>query len=506
MIDRNGGSPIEGVEGVASQGESNSPTHSSQTLVVDGASPKEMAPKDIARVPPHNLDAERMLLGSILQDGELTGGEKMGLVLPVIKRTDFYRGVHGRLYDVLKSLYDRGEPIDPVIVFEECRRLGIQDEIGGVDYLVSLYESVASPSNAEEYARIVRDKSLQRALIITTDDIRHKAYTGGARGDELLELAEARIFELGKRTEVDRLQSINDLVMEAMADIDRGGVDPNTIRSGFIDFDNMTGGLRPGELIIVAGRPSMGKSTFALNVALNAAMRPREQGRRRVAIFSLEMSAKNVAQNMLSAFSEVPGRFVREGRFLTPTHRSKLQEAAEALHGADIFIDDSSQLTPTGLRAKARRLKSKPGLDLIVVDYLQLMSGDSGTGNSENRQQEVSYISRTLKGIARELEVPVIALSQLNRAAENREGNRPKLSDLRESGAIEQDADVIALLFRKDYYLQKAGKADDEVAAAAGIAEVILAKQRNGPTGVVKLVFKRDCLRFMNLLNQPIPD
>jgi replicative DNA helicase len=378
----------------------------------------------IERLPPHDLEAEMAVLASILLDAEV-----MGAVAALLKPEDFYRGAHQRLYEVMRSLYDRGEPIDALLVFRQCERQAILEEIGGRDYLATLASAVSTPSNGEHYARIVREKSIARSLIQVSSEIQQAAYAEEGRGDELLERAEQAIFELGNKRDPGHARRVADLLHEAFDEMqDRDGT-PQSVLTGFYMFDDLTTGLRPGELIIVAGRPSMGKTTFALNAAMNAAV----NDGKKVAVFSLEMTAQNIVRNMLCAMARFPGRNLRRGgRFLGADDHRRLADAAGPLFEASILVDDTPALTPTTLRAKSRRMKAKQGLDLIVVDYLQLMEAIGDVRSVESRQQEIAYISRSLKGLARELEVPVIAISQLNRDAEKREGHRPKLSDLRE--------------------------------------------------------------------------
>ncbi len=436
----------------------------------------------IERVPPHDLEAEMAVLGSILLDGEV-----LGAVAPLLKAEDFYRGAHRKLYEVMLSLYDRGEPVDAILVYRECERLGVLDETGGRDGIAELAECVVSPAHGEHYASIVREKAIARALIGATNEILQSAYAEEGRGDELQERAEGLIFELGNKRDLGKARSVATLLPEAFDEMQNQGGLVTGVRTGFYQFDDMTSGLKPGELIIVAGRPSMGKTTFALNVAVNAAVNDGSA----VAVFSLEMTAQNIVRNMLCAQARFNGQKLRKGgRFLSGEDQRRLAEAAGPLFEAPIYIDDTPSLTPTVLRAKCRRLKSRHGLNLVLVDYLQLMEATGSVRSVESRQQEISYISRSLKGLARELEVPVIAMSQLNREVEKRDKARPKLSDLRESGAIEQDADVICLLYRSYYYTRD----ESELRSA----EIIVAKQRNGPTGSVHLHFFQEYMRFDN--------
>ncbi len=435
----------------------------------------------IERVPPHDLEAELAVLGSVLLDGET-----MGMVVPILKPDDFYRTNHGRLYEVMQSLYERGDPVDVLLVRRECERTGVMEDIGD-EFLGRLAYVVKSPAHAEHYAHIVREKAVARSLITAATEIQQAAFADDRPGDELLELAESTVFQLGDTRELGGAQDVKSLLNETFEELDRGDGPAEGVLTGYYQFDDYTSGLRPGELIIIAGRPSMGKSTFALNVAMNAAL----HGGKSIAIFSLEMTAQNIVKNMLCAKSGVQGQKMRRGgKFVGQEDRRRLQDAAGPLFEARIFVDDTPSLTPMMLRAKCRRIKARHGLDMVVIDYMQLMEARGGLKGIDNRQQEISYISRSLKGLARELEVPVIALSQLNRDAEKREGNKPKLSDLRESGAIEQDADVICLLYRSWYYSRNENERND--------AEVIIAKQRNGPTGTVKLFFHDEFMRFDN--------
>jgi replicative DNA helicase len=455
------------------------------------SNPSSSAPANagapLLRVPPHSLEAETALLGALLLDSEAAG-----TVVPLLQPDDFYAGPHRRLYEVVRSLFDRGDPADPLVVLRECERLGILEQIGGREFLASLAGAVESAANVEHYARIVREKSIARGLIRAATDLQRAAYDDEGRGDDLLELAEHTIFELSRTKDMGTASSVRTLLEETFRELDKRDGVSSGIPTGYYQLDDLTAGLHPGELIIIAGRPSMGKTTFALNVAYNVAVKAKVG----VAIFSLEMSRQQITKNILCAHAKVEAQKLRGGRFLDDAEFSRLTEAAGPLYEAPLYIDDTPGLSTTALRAKARRLKQKYDIGLVVIDYLQLMEAMGASKNVDSRQQEISYISRSLKGIARELGVPVIALSQLNRAADSREDHKPRLSDLRESGAIEQDADVICFLYRKHYYT----KAESD----RGLAQVIVAKQRNGPTDDVNLAFFDQYMFFDNLaLNTP---
>jgi replicative DNA helicase len=449
--------------------------------MIDRASPIAAAKPPaglIERLPPHDVESEMAVLASILLDSEV-----MGAVASLLKPEDFYRGAHQRLFEVMRSLYDRGEPLDALLVFRQCERQGILDEIGGRDYLATLAGAVSTPSNGEHYARIVREKSIARSLIQVASEIQQAAYAEEGRGDELLERAEQRIFELGNKRDPGHARRVADLLHEAFDEMqDRDGT-PQSVLTGYYMFDDLTTGLRPGELIIVAGRPSMGKTTFALNAAMNAAV----NDGKKVAVFSLEMTAQNIVRNMLCSMARFPGRNLRRGgRFLAADDHRRLADAAGPLFEASILVDDTPALTPTTLRAKSRRMKAKQGLDLIVVDYLQLMEAIGDVRSVESRQQEIAYISRSLKGLARELEVPVIAISQLNRDAEKREGHRPKLSDLRE--CVTGDTAVALADGRRAAIRDLVGTTPDVVAVDANGLPTVARSDLVWPVGVRPVV------------------
>jgi len=434
------------------------------------------------RVPPQNLEAEQAVLGAILLESEalVTSMERL-------KSEDFYSVAHQRIFDAMVSLNDDNEPIDLVTLASRLQDLGQMDEIGGIIYLTKLANAVPTAANVEYYASIVEEKSILRRLIRTATQIVSSGYATEDDVGVLLNDAETRIMEISSGRSSTGFISIRDVLMEVFERVEflynnRGGV--TGIPSGFVDLDRMTSGFQPNDLIIVAARPSVGKTAFALNIAQNVAVRASET----VAIFSLEMSAAQLVQRIICAESNVDAQRMRTGH-LEGDDWEKLSMAIGSLSEAQIYIDDTPGITVSELRAKCRRLKKEKGLGMILIDYLQLIQGRGKAG--ENRQQEVSEISRTLKQIARELEVPVIALSQLSRGVEQRQDKRPMMSDLRESGSIEQDADIVAFLYRDDYY--------DKESEKKNIIEIIIAKQRNGPVGTVELVFLKNFNKFVSL-------
>ncbi len=434
------------------------------------------------RVPPQNLEAEQAVLGAILLETEALVAS-----MERLKSEDFYSVAHQRIFDVMVSLNDDNEPIDLITLASRLQDLGQMEEVGGIIYLTKLANAVPTAANVEYYATIVEEKSLLRRLIRTATQIVSNGYATEDDVSVLLNDAEARIMELSNRRSSTGFISILDVLMEVFERVEflfnnRGGV--TGIPSGFVDLDRMTAGFQPNDLIIVAARPSVGKTAFALNVAQNVAVRASET----VAIFSLEMSAAQLVQRIICAESNVDAQRMRTGH-LEGDDWEKLSMAIGALSEAQIYIDDTPGITVSDIRAKCRRLKKEKGLGMILIDYLQLIQGRGKAG--ENRQQEVSEISRTLKQIARELEVPVIALSQLSRGVEQRQDKRPMMSDLRESGSIEQDADIVAFLYRDDYY--------DKESEKKNIIEIIIAKQRNGPVGTVELVFLKNFNKFVSL-------
>jgi replicative DNA helicase len=434
------------------------------------------------RLPPQSLEAEQSVLGAVLLDNAV-----LPKVIEVLQPEDFYRGAHRRLYAAMLDLFERDESIDLITLRERLEQKNELAEVGGAVYLASLVDQVPTAANVAHHARIVREKAVLRGLITASTEIASLSYEGSREVDQILDEAERRIFLLSERSVRAGFAAMKDVLKDSFKVIERlyqKKEHVTGVPSGFTDLDLLTCGFQPSDLIIIAGRPSMGKTAFVLNVAEHVGI----ESRLPVAVFSLEMSREQLVMRMLSSLSGVDGNRLRRG-FLGREDWPLLSRAAGKLAEAPIYIDDSAACSVLEIRAKARRLKADHGLGLVIVDYLQLIRGRD---RSESRQQEISEISRSLKGLAKELKVPVIALSQLSRAVESRGGDkRPQLSDLRESGAIEQDADVVAFIFREDMYRDESEQ--------QGIAEVIVRKQRNGPTATVKLAFRRECTRFGNL-------
>lgn len=434
------------------------------------------------RIPPQNLEAEMAVLGAILLDGEalITAMER-------IASEDFYRTTHQYIFEAMIEIAEANEPVDLVTLTSRLQDKKQLDEVGGVSFLSDLANSVPTAANVDYYAQIVEEKSMLRRLIRAATNIATDGYASEDDVSALLSDAEARIMEISNRRTGNGFVAIKDVLMEVFDRVEflsqqqKGGA--TGIPSGFIDLDKMTSGFQRSDLIIVAARPSVGKTAFALNVAQNIGVRARET----VAIFSLEMGAAQLVQRMICAEGNIEANALRNGDMKNDDWE-KLTMAIGALSEANIYIDDSASVTVTDIRAKCRRLKKEKGLGMILIDYLQLIAG---RGKGDNRQQEVSEISRTLKQIARELNVPVIALSQLSRGVEQRQDKRPMMSDLRESGSIEQDADIVAFLYRDDYY--------DKESEKKNIIEIIIAKQRNGPVGTVELAFLKHYNKFVSL-------
>jgi replicative DNA helicase len=445
-----------------------------------------------ARAMPESLAAEAAVLGSMVIDPAC-----ISEVVDQLSAEAFYRVEHQIIYEALVSLYERnrGEGIDGVLLRDELERRGRLQDVGGVEYLAKVLESVPTSANVQYYTGIVKDKLLQRQIIAAATEILDEAYAGDGDTDDKLDRAEQKIFAVTNKRITSGAAALKDLVTQAYEAIERrDGTVVTGIATGYHELDDITCGLQSGEMIIIAGRPSMGKTSLALNIAEHVAVHEKLP----VAIFSLEMGQGQLAERILCSQSRIDSQMVRRG-LLNTDHYQELVKACSVLSEAPIYIDDTAGLAPLELRAKARRLTSRFDIRLIVLDYLQLMS--VGAMKAESRQQEITAISRYIKALARELNIPVVVLSQLNRAAENREDHRPRMSDLRESGSLEQDADVVMLLHREDYYHR--GQADDN---PTNVAEVIIAKQRNGPTGTVKLTFLEKLTRFENLAAEHVQE
>jgi replicative DNA helicase len=440
------------------------------------------------RVPPQAIEAERAVLGAMLLDGRA-----ISRALEVLDETAFYRPAHRRIFGAIVTLWERKEDaVDAVALSEELRRLGQFDAVGGATYLAGLLDSVATAANVEYHAKIVQEKSILRKMIEVSTEIAGQAYEGQEKPADLLDRAERAMFGISDARVRKGFIQVRDLINPAIKQIEKLYEEKKPVtgvESGFVDLDHITSGFQPSDLIIVAGRPSMGKTSLAMNVAAHAALREKLG----VGIFSLEMSMEQLLLRILCSEARVSAHRLRTG-YLRDKEWPLLIAAAGELAEAPLYIDDTPALSVLEMRAKARRLKAETNLGLIVVDYLQLMQG---AGRPESRQQEISEISRSLKALAKELKVPVVALSQLSRAVEARSERRPMLSDLRESGAIEQDADVVCFVYREEHY-----KRTDE---NEGMGEIIVGKQRNGPVGVVKVAFIAEYTRFESLARHEEP-
>ena len=439
------------------------------------------------RIPPHSLEAESSVLGGLLLDN--SAWDRVG---DLVTDSDFYRYEHRLVFAAVAALINSSRPAAVITVFEHLQSLGKADEVGGLAYLNSLAQYVPSASNIRRYGEIVRERAILRKLVTASDEIATTAFSPKGRPvAQILDEAEQKIFHIGE--EGSRMkqgfQSMNSLVVELLDRVEEMSQNPNDITgvpTGFHDFDRMTSGMQPGDLIVLAARPSMGKTALAINIAENVAV----QEGLPVAVFSMEMGASQLAVRIVGSIGRIDQGHLRTGK-LSDDEWPRLTEAIEKLRNVSLHIDETPGLTPSELRANARRLSRQCGkLGLIVVDYLQLMSGSSSDG-SDNRATELGEISRGLKMLAKELQCPVIALSQLNRSVEQRTDKRPMMSDLRESGAIEQDADVIMFIYRDDYY--------NKDSKEPGVAEVIIGKQRNGPTGTIKLAFLKPITKFESL-------
>jgi replicative DNA helicase len=437
------------------------------------------------RTLPHNLEAEKCVLGAVLIDNP-----SFNQAAEVIDAADFFRDAHRRIFEKMVGLSERSQPIDPVTLRDELTRTGELDEVGGPAYISSLTDGVPRSANVEYYAKIVKEKSTLRRLIQSATEVLGRAYDAEQDADDLLDEAERSIFEIAEHRLRTGFVPLSELVNSGYELIEKLQEHKGLVTgvpSGFTDLDEMTSGFQPADLVIVAARPSMGKTSLVLNMAMHCGV---EAGKT-VGIFSLEMSREQLFLRMLTSEARVDAHRFRGG-FLGEGDYQRLVAAFARMHDAKVFIDDSPGLGILEMRAKARRLKMEHGLDMLVVDYLQLMQG---RGRFDNRQQELAAISRSLKILAKELKVPIIALSQLSRAPESRSDHRPQLSDLRESGALEQDADVVLFIFREEMYTVDGERPPE----SEGVAELIIGKQRNGPIGTVRLAFLKQYTRFENL-------
>ena len=435
----------------------------------------------LKRVMPHSIEAEQSVIGSMLLDREavVTASE-------ILHGDDFYSKQYGIIFDAMVELHTEGKPIDLITLQEKLREKDVPPEISSLEFMKDLLMVVPTSANIKQYVQIVSEKATLRRLIRLNEEIAGNCYAGNESLEIILDDTEKRIFEICQNRNTSDFVPIREVVANTMHKIElasrnRGSV--TGIATGFIDLDYRTAGMQPSDLVLIAARPSMGKTAFVLNIAQHVAFKLNKA----VAIFSLEMSKEQLVNRMLSLESKVSGQNIRTGQ-LSDTEWEKLAETAGIIGQSNLMIDDTPGITIAELRSKCRKFKLERGLDIIIIDYLQLMSGG---GRSESRQQEISEISRSLKAIARELNVPVLALSQLSRAVEQRPDHRPMLSDLRESGAIEQDADVVMFIYRDDYYNKETDK--------PGVAEIIIAKQRNGPIGTVELAWLADYTKFANL-------
>lgn len=440
------------------------------------------------RVPPQNIEAEQAVLGAMLIDKEA-----IAKATEVLSSDDFYREAHRVIFSAMLELYNKNEAVDMVTVTEILKRDNKLEDIGGIAYITSLANVVLTAANVKYHAEIVAEKSVLRQLVRVSTEIAAMGYEANEDVGTLLDTAESRILEISNRKKKNDFTAINDILMDSVQSIEsllqnKGGL--TGLPAGFADLDKLTSGLHPSDFIILAARPSMGKTALALNIVQNVALRAHKViggEPRSVAFFSLEMSKEQLVNRMLCAEAGIDSQRLRVGE-MHDEDWTHLWDACDTMSRAKIYIDDTAGITAMDMRSRARRLKAEHGLDLIVVDYLQLMQGSGKRNNSGDRQQEVSEISRSLKALARELDVPVLALSQLSRSVESRQVKRPMLSDLRESGSLEQDADIVAFLYREDYYNPETENKH---------TELIIAKHRNGPVDTVNLFFQKQFTKFV---------
>jgi len=440
------------------------------------------------KVPPHNLEAEQAILGGIL-----INNDALNQVVDILTPSDFYRDAHEAVFEGMIKLYNDSEPIDIITISQVLARKELLEKAGGTDYLASLAEAVSTSAGIAYHARIVKDFSVRRRLIIQCSNISQSCFQDEKEAEELLEFAEQSIFDIAEEQVREGFETLRDIVKSSFRKLESTSAVEGYVTgvsTGFERFDRLTAGLQPSDLIIIAGRPSMGKTALALNIGYNTA----KMTAKAVAVFSLEMSKPQLGVRLLGFDSGIDATKLRTG-FLRDKEWRQLTESANFLSELPIFIDDSSSISVLGMKAKCRRLKKSHDLGLVIVDYLQLIQGRR---SAESRQIEISEISRMLKALAKDLNVPVVALSQLNRKVEDRPNRRPQLADLRESGAIEQDADVIAFIYRDELY-------NPQTEENRNIAEINVAKQRNGPTGFFKLTFQKELTRFRNYTEEEPP-
>lgn len=443
------------------------------------------------RVPPQNIEAEQSVLGAMLIEKEA-----IPKVMEILRDTDFYREAHRVIFNAMLELYNKNEAVDMITVTEILKRDNKLEDVGGIAYVTSLANAVPTAANVTYHASIIEEKSILRQLVSVSTQIASMGYEANDDVKNIIDSAESKILEISNRKKTADFTPINEIVLDSFKSIEALMGNKNGLTglpTGFEDLDNLTSGLHGSDFIILAARPSMGKTAFALNVVQNVAIRAAKKvggAPKTVAFFSLEMSKEQLVQRMLCAEANIDSQRLRIGE-LRDEDWAMLINTADKLSSANIYIDDTAGITAMDMRSRARRLKAEHGLDLIVVDYLQLMQGSGKKNNNGDRQQEVSEISRSLKALARELDVPVIALSQLSRSVEARQVKRPMLSDLRESGSLEQDADIVAFLYREDYYNPETENKN--------ITELIIAKHRNGPVDTVNLFFHKQYTKFVGL-------
>ncbi len=442
----------------------------------------------IKRVMPHSIEAEKAVVGAMLMDNDK---EAILSASEIISGQDFYQTAYGTIFDAMVELFNEGRPVDPLTLMERLKEKDVPPEIESMEFMRELLNAVTTSANVKYYAEIVSEKSMMRKLIKLNESIANSCYAGKEPLEQILETTEKSVFELLQRRSVGEYVPIKQVVLNALERIEKASKNKGVVTgipTGFIDLDYKLSGLQPSDLVLVAARPSMGKTAFVLNIAQHVAFK-KEKG---VAVFSLEMSKEQLVNRLFALESQVDSQMLRTGN-LKDSDWEKLIEGAGIIGRSNLIIDDTPSISVSELRSKCRKYKLEHNIELVIIDYLQLMMGSTGK-RQESRQQEISEISRSLKALARELNVPVVALSQLSRAVESRPDKRPMLSDLRESGAIEQDADVVMFIYRDEYYNKDSDKKRQ--------AEIIIAKQRNGPIGTVDLAWLADYTKFANLSRQ----